>query len=69
MFAASPLLILLILLFVGAIVYGLGLAFGSGSSRSKGGGFSLGHANLNCPHCGEATRADVPTCEHCGQDL
>lgn len=61
--------LLVLLLFAGAFVFGLVWMFGGRSSRSGGGGFSLGHENLNCPHCGEATRADVPTCEQCGQDL
>ena len=29
----------------------------------------LGHINLDCPHCGAETRADLPMCQKCGKDL
>jgi len=30
---------------------------------------SSGHASLECPHCGQQTRAGRHRCEHCGEDL
>ena len=33
------------------------------------GSISRGHANLNCPHCGKETPANIATCEHCGSEL
>jgi hypothetical protein len=61
---------LLVLLLVGGLI--LGAVFGAGRrtrSRAGGGGFSLGHATLACPHCQQETRAGKPTCDHCGEDL
>ena len=29
----------------------------------------LGHATLNCPHCGAETRADRQKCSACNADL
>ena len=29
----------------------------------------LGHVTLSCPHCSAETRADLPTCQQCGEDL
>lgn len=69
MFMPGPFEIIILLLFGAVIVMALGRVIGGGSPRSGGGGFSLGHATLTCPHCKEETRAGVPTCEHCGRDL
>jgi hypothetical protein len=69
MMLMSPFGLLLLLLVGGIIVAGIVRLFAGGSGHSHGGGFSLGHATLNCPHCGQETRAGVPTCEHCGRDL
>ena len=30
-------------------------------------GFHFGHAMLDCPHCGKATRATDGKCRHCRQ--
>ena len=61
---------LIILVFL-ALFIGMAVIrfFGGGTSSSERRGFSMGHATLICPHCGEETRAGVPTCEHCGRDL
>lgn len=69
MLMPGPFELIILLLVGGIIVMALARLFGGGSSRSEGGGFSLGHTTLNCPHCSEETRAGVPTCEHCGRDL
>ena len=61
--------LVLVVLVVGGILM---FVFSSGrksGSHTKGGGFSLGHATLNCPHCRKETRADHPQCEHCGEEL
>jgi len=51
-----------------AVLFGVGRRARSSSDRG-GGGFSLGHATLTCPHCQQETKAGVPQCEHCGEDL
>lgn len=64
--------ILGLLVIVVVLGFMVSLTFASGRKRrggSEGGGFSLGHATLNCPHCRKETRADHPECEHCGEDL
>ncbi|MSR56753.1 MAG: hypothetical protein EXS05_03660 [Planctomycetaceae bacterium] len=39
-------------------------------AMTKGiGGFRLGHAMLDCPYCGKATRATEGKCRHCGQSF
>jgi hypothetical protein len=64
------LLILLIPLLVGGLILvGILRLWTGGSAHSHRGGLSLGHTTLDCPHCGEETRAGAPTCEHCGRDL
>lgn len=69
MFMPGPFELIILLLIGGLIVMGIVRLFGGGAARTGRGGFSLGHTTLNCPHCGEETRAGVPTCEHCGRDL
>ncbi len=41
------------------------------SNRLSEAGESIagGTADLECWHCHQPTRADLPTCAHCGQEL
>ena len=55
---------LLLLVFVVVLVVVLLGAGVKGFRRPR-----LGHVTLNCPHCNAETRADLPTCQHCQQDL
>lgn len=32
-------------------------------------GFRLGHAKLNCPHCGAETPAHLGKCQYCGKEF
>ncbi len=61
--------LLLLLLIMGGIVAFIFRSGRGGSIKSEGGGFSLGHAKLTCPHCNQETTAGKPQCEHCGEDL
>ena len=57
------LIVLFILAVIGVGVIALGIAVFS-SRRPR-----LGHATLNCPHCGAETRADRQKCSACHADL
>lgn len=71
MLLPGPFELLILLFFGGGLLYVLSRVFGgrSMSRNADGGGISLGHATLKCPHCQEETRAGDPVCEKCGREL
>ncbi len=50
------------------LVIGLIFAFVRGGSK-RGQRPRAGRINLDCPHCGAQTRADLAKCQHCQEDL
>ena len=57
-------IVALLVVLIGVLVGGLMFAGLKGLRPPR-----LGHVTLNCPHCGTETRADLPTCQHCREDL
>lgn len=53
----------ILVIFLGIVIAVIGLAT-KGFKLPK-----LGHAKLNCPHCGAETPANQDTCQACGKEL
>lgn len=61
----------LVIILLVAVLIVMGLIGGLRPPRGSaaGGRISFGKVKLTCPYCETETRADRPTCEHCGREL